>query len=126
MNSNSGRPITGWQVCCVIGLLVLSGCHGAVPGYLIGTWVSDDQRYAGRSLRIAPDTITFAASEHNKISGTIRKVKASRQDTLQIVKISYVGKEDTPSTIEIVYSGERGGYFWLRNQPKVVWNKIRR
>lgn len=97
-----------------------------MPGYMMGTWVTEDHRYAGRSLRITPDTISFAASKDNEVVGSIRKVRVSQQRTFQIVKISYVDKENTPSTMEIVYSGERGGSLWLKNQPKVVWNRIYR
>jgi hypothetical protein len=50
----------GRGLCAVLVLTAALGCaREAVPAELIGRWTSDDPRYAGRSLSIGVERISF-------------------------------------------------------------------
>jgi hypothetical protein len=90
---------------------------------MIGTWATQDQRYQDRGVQITSDTIIFMVPEGN-ISGSIRKVRTTHQGAIETVKITYVDGEKERLTVELLYSAENGGSFWLKNQPKVFWRKV--
>jgi hypothetical protein len=49
-----------WFAVCLAAAALLSACSpAATPGALIGTWYSDDERFADRSLQIHPQWIRF-------------------------------------------------------------------
>jgi hypothetical protein len=113
-----------WKVGLIIGLVILAGCQGALPSQMIGTWGTQDPRYAGRSLQIGADTIVFVADEDNKAVGSIRKVRTKARDTSIWVKIEYLDNEQKSQTAELVYLPEYGGSLSFKNQPGVVWKKV--
>lgn len=113
-----------WKVYWIVGLVILAGCQGALPSQMIGTWSTQDHRYAGRSLQIGADTILFIADEDNKTPGSIRKVRTKDRDTSIWVKIEYVDNEQESQTAELVYLPEYGGSLSFKNQPGVVWRKV--
>jgi hypothetical protein len=121
---NEVRYLSRWKVYWIVGLVILAGCQGVLPCQMIGTWSTQDPRYAGRSLHIGADTIVFIADEDNKTPGSIRKVRTKARDASLWVKIEYVDNEQESQTAELVYLPEYGGSLSFRNQPGVVWRKV--
>lgn len=53
---------------------LLSG-PDAVPAELVGSWTTDDGRYAGRHLELTPGTLTFRTSAREATEYAVRRVE---------------------------------------------------
>jgi hypothetical protein len=81
-----------WPVALLVALAVLAcGGKGAVvPHGLVGRWVCDDARYAGRSLTISQHSLIFATDRTTSENFAVRGVETrALPDGSTAVTIAY-------------------------------------
>lgn len=114
----------GWIIALLI--LVLSACQGqSIPDPLIDTWVTDNPKYEDCFLKITPVHIIFGDPEKNSKEYDITKVSTSKNDQTVMVTIEYVNTEKASFSVDLLYSSEDGGYLSFKNQPGVVWKRLK-
>lgn len=114
----------GWIIALLI--LVLSACQGqSIPDPLIDTWVTDNPKYEGCFLKITPVHIIFGDPEKNSDECYIKRVSTTKKDQIATVTIDYVNTHKTSFSVELLYSSEDGGYLSFKNQPGVVWKRLK-
>jgi hypothetical protein len=82
------RPSFRRKVLTVLYLLILvaAGVYFSppltgpdlVPAELVGRWTTDDSRYKGRYLEIAPDALILGANAREKTEYAVRRVQRSQ------------------------------------------------
>ena len=118
-----------WRPCgkgrwLLLMLLVLSACQGQpMPGEMIGTWVTDNDRYQDCRLQIGADRMVFVDREQGSDIGVIQKISTETKGGTRAVTIDYVNSQKALFTVELIYSSENGGSLWFKNQPAVVWKR---
>lgn len=97
----------------------MSGGTGSIPPDLVGRWESLSPRYAGRELRIAPQSVTFQTSPKARLEAyPVKAVRRTRAGTTWRFQIDY----DTPAgpyTLDVQIAGTDRIRF--SNQAGVEW-----
>jgi hypothetical protein len=91
------RPLA---LLCVLAALACGG-DDRLPRELLGRWVTDDPRYAGRSLSLSQHSIIFAADQTAAESFSVRGVETRRDD-------------DGSTAYKIAYGSDGSGELVLR------------
>jgi hypothetical protein len=90
-----------------------------VPLVMQGTWVTDDPRYAGRTLELLDSTVTVVHPEGSE-SSTVRGVEVqSRGDTLSVV-IRH-GDEGALQELSLGFVASPEAHLVLRHPEAVRW-----
>ncbi len=110
------RPLA---LLCVLAALACGG-NDTLPRELLGRWVADDPRYAGRSLSLSQRSIIFGSDRTAAESFSIRGVETHREsDGSTAYKIAYGSAASgelvlrlrlsatTPASLKIGDRGER-------------------
>ena len=115
--------INGIITCFLISLLlVFTGCQGgSIPDKLIGTWVSDDERYENCFMKISSDSIVFGQAGNQTDTYSIIKVGVVNKSEMQELKIKCVSSDKVVITNELLFSPKNGGQVQFKNKPDVLW-----
>ena len=110
----------------VLWIFVLSACQGQpIPNSMVDTWVTDHPQYQNCFLRITPDRIIFGDPEKNTDECSITRVSTVKKDQAVMVTIDYVNTQKISFSVELLYSGEDGGHLSFKNQPGVIWKRLK-
>lgn len=96
----------------------------ALPNSVVGTWSSNDGKYAGRTFWINPTDIAFQNGEGSTqfSSHRIKRIKTRTSADTLFVNVDY-DQGGTLSTFSIVYRSSPSQEIRLVNQPRVRWLK---
>ena len=94
------RAMWPLALLCVLSALACGG-NDTLPRELLGRWVSDDPRYAGRSLSLSQRSIIFASDQTAAESFSVRDVETRRED-------------DGSTAYEVAYGADGVGELVLR------------
>jgi hypothetical protein len=95
-----------------------------VPSELIGVWRTSDPKYEGRSFEIGLVSVSFGTGEGGSHTGFIEKVDGVFDGGGTVYTISY--KEDgVENQFSFYYSEQKGKTIVFRNQPNIVWSKVK-
>jgi hypothetical protein len=109
-------------VAAYLGFQQLSG--EAMPNSVVGTWSSNDGRYAGRTFWLNPTDIAFQNGDGTTAFSThpIRKITTRQSADTLFVSVDY-DQGGSVSTFSIAYHSAPGPEIRLVNQPRVRWLK---
>lgn len=114
-----------WGV--VVALAILAYTHFKprevrMPSELVGTWKSDSNQYADRTLEIGQESITFGTGPGTETTGFVEDVQSLPEDGKVLYTISYIA-DGAPATISLYYAADQVQTLRLRNQEQIVWKK---
>jgi hypothetical protein len=115
--------------CAIAALLAVMGCDprkpAAVPAELLGTWRTQDPRYAGVFFKIESGNFSFATVEGNVESYAIIKYEqpASRPDARVPAHVLHGSRDGQKLQVTLVYESLGGGRLKFKNQDKVFWTR---
>ena len=95
-----------------------------VPVELIGEWRTSDPKYEGRSFEIGLVSVSYGTGEGGSHTGIIEKVEGVFDGSGTAYTISYK-EDDVENQLTFYYSEKRGKTITLRNQPNIVWSKVK-
>ncbi|MBL8982013.1 MAG: hypothetical protein JNL26_07505, partial [Gemmatimonadetes bacterium] len=90
-----------------------------VPSALLGTWVTDDPRYAGRTVEFGPGVMTVRFPGGREASIVRRVSLTQRGDTLAVVLQH--GDEAQPQELSLGYVAAPEEHIVLSNPVAVHW-----
>ena len=112
-----------------IFLLFISACDSAksraIPAELLGTWQTEDPKYAGLFFKIEADKFSFKTA-----SGEVKQYSISQYDQPDYVKsrsskthVLYGDWDGEKLTVNIAYEASGGGRLMLHNQGRTLWTR---
>ncbi len=117
-------PVIGKGMVILIAVFVLVCCQSkTMPDALIGTWVTEDGRYSGCALEIGTVTLVFRGTMSGADVCPIKRLALKKDGTQLVATIRFTNQEDLASTATLIWSPERGGTLWFKNQPNIVWKR---
>jgi len=91
------------------------------PAFVVGSWITEDARYAGRALRVTPDSVEIGRGDSAPpVLGRLVGARLEQEPPYQIVRLDYRAQGDTES-IELLI--DASGAMRLRHSPAVAWTK---
>jgi len=114
----------------LVFLVWLTGCAGrrltALPQQFLGEWRTAEARYAGRSIKMDANRITFgmggAGPDVMERVESVRVVKGTESEEYRINLLAPDGSRDA---LFLGFTQENGGELHLKNQPKIVWRAVK-
>jgi hypothetical protein len=103
-----------------------AGCHRsqAVPKELVGNWVTDDERYQGKTLEIDQDFIVlFLGEDTQPKAKRIDRVTATKEAGVTTYVFETSDKAGVHESIQVLYRPARQGELRLSNPSQVVWTR---
>jgi hypothetical protein len=113
----------------VAALLVILGCDSAqprsVPPELLGTWRTQDPRYAGLFFKIDSGNFSFSTVEGNVESYAIVKYEqpASGPDARIPAHVLHGSRDGQKLQVSLLYESLGGGRLKFKNQDKTFWTR---
>jgi len=94
---------------------------------MAGLWVTDDKPYQDSTIEIGIDSIVFRDPLLKEPDVCLlQRIRFEKKDSASIVTLQYKNAEGVSFKRQVVYSARDGGSFWFRNQPSVVWTRVKR
>jgi len=122
------KRITIWILVVSVVFIVIgiyySGTETPISDDLLGVWTTSAPRYADRSFEITKDLIIFGSGSIYIDSGSISKIEKEDQGSKRLYVIYYDTTEGGEQQFSFYYEPIGGGAIRLKNQEKIVWNKI--
>ena len=119
-------PIKGWPALLLL-TLALASCGKTTVEPMAGLWATDDKPYQDSTIEIGPDRIVFRDPLLAEPDACVlQRVRLKKKGPTSIVTLQYKNAEGVSFKRQIVYSARDGGSFWFRNQPSVVWTRVKR
>jgi hypothetical protein len=109
----------------LVGYVVGCNRNEAVPDSLLGTWATDDPKYAERYLEIAPDKIVFGAPGEEATAWKVTGCTTSRSEsgsTECIIRYTMDGKHT--HSIPVTLDTDDVDVITLKNQGSMKWRKV--
>lgn len=94
-----------------------------IPEELIGVWVTDDQRYEGRFLKLEARTIHFGIGGDQATENPIIDVETIQEEGTSIYRIHYLSPEGLEYSQTLNYDPESEEIRY-KNRPSVVWKRV--
>jgi hypothetical protein len=88
---------------------------------LLGTWATDDSRYAGRAMRITDSTLSFTTGSGPAQTYPIRRVRRSTDEGETVYEIQYTDPEGVLSVV--LHWDPVAATVRLENPPDVIWRR---
>jgi len=95
-----------------------------LPDEMVGTWQSDDTRYADRFFRLSKTTVIFGIgeSEIDVYFITDTKIISKGEDDVVQLSLHRPGEEDI--RLSLIHENEEEELLRLLNQQNVFWYRI--
>jgi hypothetical protein len=113
----------------VTALLVVAGCDSAkplaVPPELLGTWRTQDPKYAGLFFKIDHGSFSFSTVEGNVESYAIVTYEQldDRKQTSGYTHVLHGNRDGQKLQVNLSYEPLGGGRLKFRNQNKTTWSR---
>jgi hypothetical protein len=106
-------------------LLSVAACSEDVPlpEELIGTYTTNEPRYAERYLDLAPDQIEFGLGEAGVSRHRIKSISLEQQDGKTLYVLAYAGQEGGTDYLRFFHDETRRDEIVLSNQTTITWSK---
>lgn len=95
-----------------------------VPDEFVGTWETDDVRYADRFLRMTKTTVIFGVGENEIDVYFVSEAKTRVQGDEEVVQMTLTQSAKIASTLSLVHVKEAGESLRLLNQPGIFWHRV--
>ena len=91
------------------------------PPSIVGTWVTDDPRYAGRSFVISEEVFELRLGEDGNHQFDIRTIRETETEDSWMYEITYISPDG-----DLVHSFflHADGTVRVRNPPDIVWTRL--
>lgn len=98
--------------------------RSTLPEPLVGTWRTDDPRYATRRLELLDDQVVFQVGDSSFAVEryAISRVRSRRSANGRLYRITYLGAESEPIELHM-YFEDRSGTLRLANQMEFAWRR---
>ena len=109
-----------------IGIIALTAFRSfkgqEVPLGVVGTWATQDGRYAGRSFWLNPHAVAFqnGAKTTEFTVHSIKRVRSQAKGDTTLVQVDYE-QDGGPITLSVVYLNGQERVLHLANQPAIRW-----
>lgn len=123
------RPIFLKWLIAAAALLVILGCDSAkphpVPPELLGTWRTQDPRYAGLYFKIDAANFSYSTVEGTVESYAIINYEqlASAEEGRVRTHVLHGSRDGQKLRISLSYEPLGGGRFKFKNQDKTFWTR---
>lgn len=91
------------------------------PQELIGTWSTNDPRYADRTITITPERLGLGLGTGGQTVHAIIAIRARDGEVRREYEITYAGPEGDEAMDVFVYDD---ALLQLRNPPDVLWRRV--
>jgi len=107
--------LTWWGVAVML--------RGAIPEFLIGTWRTDDERYANRRFELLEDQVVFQVGDTAIAVERypVMRVRSRGSSRGRVYRVRYLGPDREP--IDFNFIVESGNVIRLANQMEFAWRR---
>jgi hypothetical protein len=93
----------------------------AVPEDVLGVWVSDDERFVGRSITVTPDEVSLGVGlDSSPRQGRLIEARTWLEGGSTVIQFEYLGP-DGQEFVELIFPANGGMH--LRNPAEVQWSR---
>ncbi len=122
-----GSPRPGAFICILIALAIGfgTGCHSEpTPQKIIGAWMSRDERFEGRVLRITPASVEITVNEKSVVFYSITSSRAIYDKRRLKVMLHLEDQQQSSSNMMLNYNLNKDS-LWLESRPDILWYRFK-